>query len=122
MNAENPRILTPHQLEVEEAAGMPRDWGLQAAYMQGRQEAIRDYADLSTKCPDVNQAALICDCCGCAVSYVRQSAWHGPDSICKPCFFIWYEDGLTAIEDIKARRLRIYGTEDTQKPKGLSDA
>lgn len=48
--------LTPHQLEVEEAAGMPLDWGLQAAYMQGRKDAICDYADLSTSSTDVNQA------------------------------------------------------------------
>ena len=53
-----------------------------------------------------------CGCCGCMVSYVRGSNWHGGDRLCRPCFFIWYDDGLTNREAIKALRLKRHGTGD----------
>lgn len=55
-----------------------------------------------------------CDCCGCMVSYVRGSMWHGESRICRPCFYIWYDVGLTNPEAIKKLRLKRYGTADIQ--------
>jgi hypothetical protein len=57
-----------------------------------------------------------CDCCGVAVSYRRGSMWHGTAQICRPCFFIWYDTGLTNPKAIRAERLGHFGTVDTQEP------
>jgi hypothetical protein len=60
-----------------------------------------------------------CDCCGVPSSYRRGSMWHGRDLICKACFFIWYDGpaniDMTNREQIKAERLRLYGTRDFQR-------
>jgi hypothetical protein len=56
-----------------------------------------------------------CDCCGVPVFHRRSSVWHSPRMICGPCFYIWYDDGLTNMADIKRVRLERYGTEDTQE-------
>ena len=44
----------------------------------------------------------LCDCCERQVSSVRTSMWHGTDSICLPCFFVWYDSGVTDKAEIKA--------------------
>lgn len=51
-----------------------------------------------------------CDCCGLTVFYRRASFWHGDDRICRPCFFVWYEEGLQDRATLRARRLAVYGT------------
>jgi hypothetical protein len=49
-----------------------------------------------------------CDCCGVPVSYRNAG-------ICRPCFYIWYDDGLIKPADIRRVRLKRYGTADTQE-------
>lgn len=39
--------------------------------------------------------AVICDCCGRTVDYVRGSLWHGDARVCRACFYLWYEGGPT---------------------------
>ncbi len=56
-----------------------------------------------------------CDCCGVPVSYRRGSIWHGSGRICRPCFYIWFDEGFTNRARIKALRLLRYGTADTQE-------
>jgi hypothetical protein len=68
----------------------------------------------------MSEELKMCDYCGCEVSYVRGSLWHGEDQICRPCFFTWYDEGLTDKEAIKAHRLKVYGTEDTQEFKSTT--
>ena len=53
-----------------------------------------------------------CDCCRVEVSYRRGSIWHGQARICRPCFYIWYDGGVVTPAEIRAERLRIYGTSD----------
>jgi hypothetical protein len=54
--------------------------------------------------------AVLCDCCGRMVRYVRGSMWHGRDRICLACFYVWYDpDGaidVTKPEQIKAAVLK----------------
>jgi hypothetical protein len=47
----------------------------------------------------------LCDCCERAVWYVRGSMWHGEARICRACFFLWYDYGLTDTEALKAEVL-----------------
>lgn len=43
----------------------------------------------------------LCDCCERQVSNVRRSMWHGTDSICLACFYVWYDEGITDKAAIK---------------------
>jgi hypothetical protein len=56
-----------------------------------------------------------CDCCGVPVSYRRGSIWHHGNRICRPCFYIWYDDAEVWPARIKAIRLARYGTLDTDE-------
>lgn len=44
-----------------------------------------------------------CSACG-GLKFLRQSLWHGPHYICRPCFFIWY-DPPEAIDQTDAEQV-----------------